>query len=229
MDNESKAGIDTVKRLAYENDISIYTIAYGHAAVKPLRELAEYTGGRFYEIYSSTEFPYVFRDIYFTLNNYYLITYTPPRCEDIHRVRAELSAPSTGLPPLADAGYYDKSMFTKYDPVGTTAFVNIEFEFGKADIKPESMELIRKVSRALKNNPDIKLKIIGHTDDVGDDEFNRKLSEKRARAVFDKLVEIGIEADRLKTEGRGESQPLAPNTNDENRRKNRRTEFEVIR
>jgi VWFA-related protein len=229
MDNESDADIDSVKKLAYKNDISLYTIAYGHSAEKPLRELAEFTGGRFYQIFSSKEFPYVFRDIYFTLNNYYLITYKPPRCEDLHRVKAELSAPGTGLPPMTATDYYDMSMFTKYDPVGTTAFVNIEFEFGKAEIKDESIPLIRKVARSLKNNPEMRLNIAGHTDDVGEEEYNRRLSEKRAKAVFDKLVEMGIDPDRLETIGYGETRPLAPNTSEENRRRNRRTEFSIIK
>ncbi|MFP4528015.1 MAG: OmpA family protein [Candidatus Kapaibacterium sp.] len=229
MDNTSKNNIDSLKIAAQREDVSIYTIAYGHAAEKPLRELAEFSGGRFYQIFSSNEFPYVFRDIYFSLNNYYLIKYAPPRCEDLHTVTAYLATPNAGITPIAASGEYDKSLFTRYDPVGTTAFVNIEFETGSAEIRDTSIYLVEKVARSMKNNPELKLRIAGHTDDVGTDEFNQELSEQRAKAVFDALVGMGIDPARLETVGYGESRPLAPNTSEANRRKNRRTELIIIR
>ena len=75
---------------------------------------------------------------------------------------------------------------------------------------------------------DIKIQIIGHTDDIGNDQDNQILSEKRAQAVFDALVAKGIDANRLSYLGLGESSPISTNETEEGRRKNRRTEFVVL-
>jgi len=80
----------------------------------------------------------------------------------------------------------------------------------------------------LLKNSHLKLAINGHTDDLGDDDKNRQLSQNRSDAVKNYLIEIGIEAERLKAKGFGESKPKFSNTTDENRAKNRRTEFEVV-
>jgi OmpA-OmpF porin, OOP family len=108
------------------------------------------------------------------------------------------------------------------------AFVNIEFESGKAVIRQEAIPLLDKIIEAMKKNPFLKLKIVGHTDDVGTDDANLKLSIERANAVLEKLVELGIGRERLSAEGFGESRPIVPNTDDANRKKNRRTEFIII-
>lgn len=77
-------------------------------------------------------------------------------------------------------------------------------------------------------NPTVKVKIVGHTDDVGDEEDNRLLSEKRANNVMKALIERGVPATRLQAEGLGESQPRASNDTPEGRALNRRTEFKVL-
>ena len=71
--------------------------------------------------------------------------------------------------------------------------------------------------------------IEGHTDDIGKEEYNLDLSERRARSVHDYLVSRGIRIDRLKYVGMGETVPLYPNDSDENRRRNRRVEFMLIK
>jgi outer membrane protein OmpA-like peptidoglycan-associated protein len=77
----------------------------------------------------------------------------------------------------------------------------------------------------LKENPTFKIAIHGHTDDLGDDAKNLLLSENRAKAVVEFLVQQGVTADRLSAKGFGETKPKVPNTSNENRSKNRRTEF----
>jgi VWFA-related protein len=227
-DNSSDATADSVYKLARERGVNIYTIAYGMAETDMMRDLASYTGGRFYRIYSSKEFPYVFADIYRGLSNYYRITYRPPECQGLHTVNVSLTIPELGEERLADNGTYDRSLFTPFSAVGDIALVNIEFDYDKATIRPESMPRVREIADVMKNYPTIRLEIRGHTDDKGSDDYNQRLSEQRARAVADALQEMGVGSTRLTVRGYGESRPLVPNDSDENRRRNRRTEFVIV-
>ncbi|MCE7932958.1 MAG: VWA domain-containing protein [Chlorobi bacterium CHB2] len=228
-DNSSDSTLESVHRVARETNTAIYTVAYGMAEEEPMRNLAGYTGGRFYRLYSTKEFPYVFADIYRSMNNYYRITYRPPQCDARHTARAWLSFPELQALTVSDYGTYDRSLFTPFDPVGTIAFVNIEFDYDKATIRPESLPLLGQVAEAMRSNPKLVMEIRGHTDDRGGDDYNQRLSEKRAEAVLEELVEMGIGRNRLVAKGFGESKPLVENDTDEHRRSNRRTEFVIIR
>ena len=77
----------------------------------------------------------------------------------------------------------------------------------------------------LKQNPELKIEVIGHTDDVGTEEANYTISEQRAKTVVEYLQDKGIDKSRIKYTAKGMSEPLVPNTNEENRAKNRRVEF----
>lgn len=99
-----------------------------------------------------------------------------------------------------------------------------QFELGKSDLNEEAIEVLHDLAEVLLVNPELKLRIVGHTSDEGTPEFNRKLSEKRAKAAADLLVSLGVDSARLTTEGMGSSQPLEAN----NKELNRRTEFEII-
>lgn len=87
--------------------------------------------------------------------------------------------------------------------------------------------ILKGFARFLKENPTIKVTIQGHTDDVGDDKKNLKLSQNRANGVKDFLVSLGIGKDRLKSEGYGETKPKVKNDSDANRAQNRRTDFVI--
>lgn len=116
-------------------------------------------------------------------------------------------------------------------PIGMNEVVvlkNIFFDFDKYDLKPESNAELIKLVGLLKNNPKLRIEIGGHTDNVGSKEHNRVLSENRAKAVYSYLVNAGIAASRLSYKGYGDASPIAPNTSDEGRALNRRTEFKVI-
>lgn len=228
IDGNSKAKLDDVSRAAREKNVSLYTIAYGPADKDVLHNLAFYTGGRMYRIYRSQEFLDVFIDIYRRLNRFYRITYRAPECAGIHTARAFLSLPELGIAGLWGQGQYDRSVITPFDSVGSIVFVNIEFDYNEATIRPESMPRIREVADAMLRNPDMRLEVRGHTDDQGSDEYNLKLSERRAEAVGDALYSMGISKLRLIVKGFGETRPLAPNDSDENRRRNRRTEFVIL-
>ena len=99
-----------------------------------------------------------------------------------------------------------------------------KFEAGKADLNDDAKFVLHDLVKILNKQPQLRLKIEGHTSDEGDATFNQKLSENRAKAVVEFLISKGIAADRLEYEGKGSSEPLDPN----NREVNRRTEIIVI-
>ncbi|PKP03680.1 MAG: hypothetical protein CVU11_07390 [Bacteroidetes bacterium HGW-Bacteroidetes-6] len=102
----------------------------------------------------------------------------------------------------------------------------IYFDSGKDEVKAESYGALNDIAKVLKENMDVKIKIVGHTDADGDDKSNLDLSKRRAANVKNALVkDFGIDADRIETDGAGESQPIAGNDNPENKSKNRRVEF----
>lgn len=105
----------------------------------------------------------------------------------------------------------------------------ITFATGKADIKPESENTLRKALKTLETYPDITVEIAGYTDNVGSESSNQKLSERRANAVRDWLVRQGIDPTRVLAAGYGESNPIAPNDTPEGKQKNRRIEFKRIK
>lgn len=106
---------------------------------------------------------------------------------------------------------------------------NIFFDFGKSELRPESFPELQRLSVFLKERPTVTIELGGHTDNVGNDEANQKLSEERVQAVRVYLVEAGIAAARLKAAGYGKRKPIAPNDTEEGRQQNRRVEFTILR
>lgn len=105
----------------------------------------------------------------------------------------------------------------------------IHFAFNKWDIRPVSYPILDDIVRVLEQNPQIRrLRIEGHTDWIGSDEYNMRLSQRRAESVRHYLIKKGISPDRLTAVGYGESRPVADNNTDEGRARNRRTEFTVL-
>jgi len=105
---------------------------------------------------------------------------------------------------------------------------NIFFDTNKFDLKPDSKAELEKLLEFLAQNPNIRIEISGHTDNVGNMQSNQVLSENRAKAVYSYLVAAGVNPQRLVYKGYGQTQPIVPNNSDENRAKNRRTEFKII-
>jgi OOP family OmpA-OmpF porin len=101
----------------------------------------------------------------------------------------------------------------------------INFDFDKADIKPESQPIMDEIVKLLQEDPNLNLTIEGHTDNVGTSAYNKQLSEARARSVVAALTTRGIESGRLKAVGYGLEKPIADNTTDEGRARNRRVEL----
>ncbi len=101
----------------------------------------------------------------------------------------------------------------------------INFETGKSEIKPESKPIIDQIMKMLTRNPDLKVSIEGHTDNVGTEKSNQALSESRAKSVMNALAAQGVQANRLKSRGWGQSKPIADNATEAGKAKNRRVEI----
>jgi outer membrane protein OmpA-like peptidoglycan-associated protein len=101
----------------------------------------------------------------------------------------------------------------------------IHFDTGKAVIKPESRNIIAQIVALLKENPDLRVAVEGHTDDVGNAPANQALSEKRAQAVVEAIAKEGVDGKRLSAAGFGQARPIADNKTEEGKAKNRRVEL----
>ena len=118
----------------------------------------------------------------------------------------------------------------KLNPIeagSTIALRNIFFETGKADLLEESHYELGQLLVLLNNKPTLRVEIGGHTDNVGSDEANKKLSAARAKAVYDHLIANGITTERLTYRGYGETRPVASNETPEGRAENRRVEMTI--
>ncbi|MBN2484957.1 MAG: OmpA family protein [Bacteroidales bacterium] len=109
---------------------------------------------------------------------------------------------------------------------GKLVSYGIYFDVNKDVVKPESYGSLNEIAKVLKENPDVKIKIVGHTDGDGDAAKNLDLSKRRAASVKNELAKtFGIDSGRIETDGAGETQPVAGNDTPENKAKNRRVEF----
>jgi outer membrane protein OmpA-like peptidoglycan-associated protein/tetratricopeptide (TPR) repeat protein len=108
------------------------------------------------------------------------------------------------------------------------ALRNIFFDTGKSTLKTESFAELDRLVQLLKDVPALRIEISGHTDNVGSEGMNQKLSQDRADAVVAYLVSKGINASRLESRGYGSNRPIADNKSNEGRQQNRRTEFEIL-
>ncbi|MGA2587590.1 MAG: OmpA family protein [Candidatus Aminicenantales bacterium] len=101
----------------------------------------------------------------------------------------------------------------------------INFDTGKAAIKPESQPIVEQIAALMKSHLDLKLSIEGHTDNVGTPASNKTLSEQRAKAVLDAVVKLDVAANRMTALGWGQDKPIADNRSEDGRAKNRRVEI----
>ncbi len=112
---------------------------------------------------------------------------------------------------------------------GSITVNNIFFEFNKSDLRPESFTELERLAELLKEYPETKVEISGHTDNIGDDSYNQKLSQDRAGSVVNYLIRKGIKNENLIAKGYGKTKPVADNSTGEGRAKNRRVEFKFLK
>jgi outer membrane protein OmpA-like peptidoglycan-associated protein len=103
----------------------------------------------------------------------------------------------------------------------------VNFDFNKANIRPDAAGILREAATILKQNGSVKVSVEGHTDSIGSEQYNLKLSVRRATAVKEFLVKEGVAETRLSTRGLGKSQPVASNDTADGRAQNRRVELKV--
>ncbi len=132
------------------------------------------------------------------------------------------------IPVPGENEYYGTILLTiQFEQPRIFTLDNVEFEFGKSSLKKESFAELKELLEYMKLKDDINVEIAGHTDNVGSEESNMILSQERAKAVRNYLINNGIAPDRTKARGYGETQPIAPNTTEEGRQRNRRTEVRI--
>ncbi len=132
------------------------------------------------------------------------------------------------LSELTEYQVIERDLFLVPIETGQTVRLNnIFFDFGKFDILPQSHIELQRVIKLLNENSDVKIIIEGHTDSIGNPNSNRILSENRAKSVYDYLINNGIDRARLKFRGFGATKPVADNSSEEGRLKNRRVEFVI--
>ena len=139
----------------------------------------------------------------------------------------EVSLPEFGVERKLLAFIEDKSK-----PVDKTtwfSFDRLDFETGSATLKPTSAEQLRNIAEIMKAYPQVTLKIGGYTDNVGSAADNLKLSQLRAQNTMQELVKMGVDAKRLQAEGYGETHPIADNSTEDGRAKNRRIDLLVTK
>jgi OmpA-OmpF porin, OOP family len=113
-------------------------------------------------------------------------------------------------------------------PEKVTLQADALFDFDKASIRADAQGRLDDVVARAKGVSVETVAVVGHTDSIGSDAYNMKLSQRRAASVKDYLVKHGVPADRVRTEGKGEGSPIADNKTREGRQKNRRAEIELV-
>jgi OmpA-OmpF porin, OOP family len=136
------------------------------------------------------------------------------------------------LDSLIKAGYKEihKDLYLVPIEIGQVVRLNnVFFDFDKYDLRPESFVELDRVVKLLNENPKIEIEMSAHTDSHGSDEYNFTLSDNRAKSVREYILSKGIPATRIISQGYGETKPVAPNDNAENRQLNRRVEFKILK
>ena len=178
---------------------------------------------------------------YFLFGNFFFDAVTKTNLPEEQRARIDSINLSTELLPkkIKRIAYYcfddfvveeftgDEFSQTLLEQKKLSFASEILFDYDQATLKPDAQHTLQKLADALNSLPDMPVEIGGHTDNTGDDAYNQTLSERRARAVHDFLLDKGVNSARLRWHGYGENQPVDNNETDAGRQKNRRVEIKV--
>jgi type IX secretion system PorP/SprF family membrane protein len=142
---------------------------------------------------------------------------------EVETMSNRLKHKQDSIAALAQAGVI------RHEPyVVEQATLHFNFEFNSADLDEESSRYLEDLSKAMLDNPQLKIKLMGHTDNVGSDKFNLKLSIYRAQAIKDFIVGKGVRAERIMADGKGLREPLNANKTEQERAINRRVELTIL-
>ena len=136
--------------------------------------------------------------------------------------------PATGIPGCDGVPVAQQK--AKPAPMAAKVVFNADtfFDFDKSVLKPEGRQLLQQVAQQVRGIELETIIAVGHTDSIGTEAYNQKLSERRAASVKAYLVSLGIDPNRIYTEGKGKLQPIASNKTKEGRAQNRRVEIEIV-
>lgn len=224
FDNSSKIVPDSLISYTIGKNTKIFGVDFGDN-INPdyIKNISDKTGGYYRRIYNTNEFDLLFQDMYFRLNNAYVLE-VETDFYGKHFVEVEICLPKDTLVAT--------SFFDNTPDIGQISLLQVYFDLSKSVIKNESMKATNKLLRLMKSFPTMQVELRGHTDSLnrtGDDSYNLKLSQERADAVRKELIKGGIEPERISAIGFGDKRPIAENTTEEGRKKNRRTEFVILR
>ncbi|WP_025324008.1 peptidoglycan-associated lipoprotein Pal [Deferrisoma camini] len=154
---------------------------------------------------------------------------TPPPAAKVVEKPQE-APPQPSEPPPGETGAVEPAPKEPVKGAGlaretTPGLERIHFDFDKAVIRPDAQEILRRNAEFLKANPGVRIRIEGHCDERGTTEYNLALGERRAKAAFQYLMDLGVDPNRMSVVSYGEAVPLDPGHNEEAWAKNRRAEF----
>lgn len=134
------------------------------------------------------------------------------------------------IPAPRANGFYNNAFTVniEFDPPKTFVLENVEFDFGKATLRPASYKTLDELVEYLQRKSDDRIEIGGHTDNIGSEVKNKALSLERAKSIVAYLIAKGIDASRLTAKGYGSMEPVEENTTEAGRQKNRRSEVKIL-
>ena len=220
-DGDSNSDVQTIPmsnvvKSANENNINIVSVAFGsYLNVDYLKDIATYSGGDLYHIYSPEEFENLFNNIFTDVILSYDIEFVP--CFFGENIELEMELFSD------DLSYVGTTVFRTPLRKGYTIDLSIEFDLNSSRINTSNFIKLNSLAQLLSFNKDIKIIVEGHSDRLGDEKSNLKLSKNRAESVKAYLLTKGIDQSRIKTKGYGSSMPAfdyrnGSNVNPKNRR-----------
>ena len=218
----TKAGFPKLAPQIEQNTI-LEGVILDESALTPLQATIEITDNSKNELLASFESN--------STSGAYLISLKPGKNYGITVSRKDylFHSENLNIPDDAEAKKIKKDILLKKAEVGVKIVLNnIFFDFNKATLRPESVAELDRLNKLMNDTPTLKIEISGHTDNIGSASVNQKLSENRAKAVVDYLVDKGVAKDRLDYKGYGFTQPVATNDTEEGRQQNRRTEFKIM-
>ena len=206
----------------YDNVVILYTAGYNNLSSDIRRNIQTVAGSPLpmkssskalilitHNAVKDTDFTTPVEPVIEEPKNDNLIEYTPKECYSIEEIQAFITLKMS----------IDDKRICMFD---------MKFEFASSVLKKESEKQLDKFVEMYRKSPTMKLLINGHTDNVGSDEYNQKLSEDRAKSVYDYFLKHGIPADKMSVKGFGSKYPIDTNETEEGRAKNRRVEVDIV-
>jgi len=217
-------------------DIAILTIKYGFAKEFKNTKVIKYISGSsdiFYYWNLSDSKPYYMEEDYFfnvVYNDGLSVIYSGTSqgmLEVIKKWEEKEKETIVSNVSSAISNVRGAEMIVKENEINLS-IPDVLFDFAKYEVKENFVQILKNLANTLKNYNQVDIVVEGYTDDIGSDEYNKKLSELRAKEVAKILIESGVDPKRVSYVGYGKSKPKVPNTSEENRAKNRRVEIRII-